>query len=472
MDNLTGIKAEKVFTFFQEISQIPRKSGNELGVVSYLKEFAEKRNFIFETDKVNNVFITKPASQGREQKEPVAFQAHMDMICEKEEGIEHDFSQDPISCFVEGDWIKAKGTTLGADNGIGVALILALLDQSENNPLLQGIFTVEEETTMIGSIEIDSSKIKAKQIISLDGANEGEILIGSANCNEWIGLIKAQKQKETEERVSYELNYQGFLGGHSGGNIGDEKRGNPLKLLAKAISKSKIQGLRIAEITGGSRVNVIPREAKMIFTIPKQETKDRISDLQAILREQEKGYKGSQIRIQQTEKPKDTFSEKTSQKVIQFLDQFQHGAIEKAEGRVILSANLAAIGTVDEGIKIEFSERSNQSIQEKEFLERLEKQLKEQDIEIFWHQELKGVEPKEDSPLLAKCKKVYQELTQKELKELITQGVVEGGFFTNKMPDCEYVAIGPDTFDVHSPRERLSISSVQRIWEYLRKLIQ
>lgn len=475
MDMVKDIKAEKVFTFFEEINQIPRESGNEAGVINYLKKFAEERKLKVELDKINNVFISKPASKGREQEEWIAFQAHMDMICEKNEDSKHDFEKDPITSYVEGDWIKAKGTTLGADNGIGVALILALLDESTNHPPLQGIFTVEEETTMIGSIEIDSSKVKAKQIISLDGANEGEILIGSANCNEWKGIIRAEKQKETEERENYELNYQGFLGGHSGGNIGEEKRGNPFKLLAEALSSSELKGIRIQELSGGSRVNVIPREAKLLLTIPKQEAKDKIKKLENILIKQEKKYEGSKISLQKQEENKkvnETFTEKDSQKVIDFLSQFKNGALAKEEDNVILSANLAAVRTEKEGIVIEFSERSNRADLEKKFLTELAKNLEEQKIEIIWHQELKGVEPKPNSPLLTKCKKVYQEITQKEIKEVITQGVVEGGFFTSKMPDCEYVAIGPDTIDVHSPKERLSISSTQRVWEYIVKLIQ
>lgn len=474
MDGLKGIKAEKVFTYFEEINQIPRRSGNELGVVEYLKKFAKDRNFTVEVDQVNNVFISKPASKGREKEECLAFQAHMDMICEKKEGIEHDFEKDPITCLVEGDWIKAKGTTLGADNGIGVALILALLAESKTNPPMQGIFTVEEETTMIGSIEIDSSKVKAKQIISLDGANEGEILIGSANCHEWKGIIKAKKEEEIDERENYELSYQGFLGGHSGGNIGDEKRGNPFKLLAKALENSEIKNIRIQELTGGSRVNVIPREAKLQFTIPKQEAKEKIEKLEEILKEQEKKYEGSKIILQKQEEKENariSFNEKDSQVMINFLNQFKNGAQKKEGDRVILSANLAAIRMIEEGIIVEFSERSNQKKLEQEYVKELEKLLAKQQIQVIWHQELKGVEAKENSPLLAKCKKVYQEMNQKEMKEIITQGVVEGGFFISKMPDCEYVAIGPDTIDVHSPKEKLSISSTQRTWEYLVKLI-
>ena len=157
--------------------------------------------------------------------------------------------------------------------------------------------------------------------------------------------------------------------------------------------------------------------------------------------------------------------------IFDFLNQFKNGAQKKEGDRVILSANLAAIRMVEEGIIVEFSERSNQKKLEQEYVKELEKLLAKQQIQVIWHQELKGVEAKENSPLLAKCKKVYQEMNQKEMKEIITQGVVEGGFFISKMPDCEYVAIGPDTIDVHSPKEKLSISSTQRTWEYLVKLI-
>ena len=394
------------------------------------------------------------------------------MICEKDAGVQHDFSKDPIVLYKEGDNITANGTTLGADNGIGVAYMLAILDSNISIPNLECIFTVQEETTMIGAIKIDEKNIKARKIISLDNGKEGKILISSANCNEWIGRIEADKETINVKKI-YRLQYANFLGGHSGGNIGDEKRGNPIKLAMETLKE--ISNIQIVKLMGGSRVNVIPREFEVEFCISEDNQEGEINKILESIQKQRAMFKNETIVLETLPEANNiqAYSIKTSRSIIDFINQYKNGALEREEkGNVILSANLAVLTEYEKGIQIEFSERSNQKDLEEKYLETLTELIKKYNIDIIWHQELKGVEKKENNALLEKCQKAYKKLFNKTMEEIISQGVVEGGFFVDKMPDCEYVCIGPNSYDVHSPRERVSISSIEKIWNYLKEVMK
>ena len=472
LEDYQNLDGKKVIQYFAEISKIPRKSGEEKKIREYLETFAKERNLNYVKDEYDNIIIYKPATKGRENEETLAFQAHTDMICEKDAGVQHDFSKDPIVLYKEGDNITANGTTLGADNGIGVAYMLAILDSNISIPNLECIFTVQEETTMIGAIKIDEKNIKARKIISLDNGKEGKILISSANCNEWIGRIEADKETINVKKI-YRLQYANFLGGHSGGNIGDEKRGNPIKLAMETLKE--ISNIQIVKLMGGSRVNVIPREFEVEFCISEDNQEREINKILESIQKQKAMFKNETIVLETLPEVNNiqAYSIKTSRSIIDFINQYENGALEREEkGNVILSANLAVLTEYEKGIQIEFSERSNQKDLEEKYLETLTELIKKYNIDIIWHQELKGVEKKENNALLEKCQKAYKKLFNTAMEEVISQGVVEGGFFVDKMPDCEYVCIGPNSYDVHSPRERVSISSIERIWNYLKEVMK
>ena len=472
LEDYQNLDGKKVIQYFAEISKIPRKSGEEKKIREYLETFAKERNLNYVKDEYDNIIIYKPATKGRENEETLAFQAHTDMICEKDAGVQHDFSKDPIVLYKEGDNITANGTTLGADNGIGVAYMLAILDSNISIPNLECIFTVQEETTMIGAIKIDEKNIKARKIISLDNGKEGKILISSANCNEWIGRIEADKETINVKKI-YRLQYANFLGGHSGGNIGDEKRGNPIKLAMETLKENS--NIQIVKLMGGSRVNVIPREFEVEFCISEDNQEREINKILESIQKQKAMFKNETIVLETLPEANNiqAYSIKTSRSIIDFINQYKNGALEREEkGNVILSANLAVLTEYEKGIQIEFSERSNQKDLEEKYLETLTELIKKYNIDIIWHQELKGVEKKENNALLEKCQKAYKKLFNTAMEEVISQGVVEGGFFVDKMPDCEYVCIGPNSYDVHSPRERVSISSIEKIWNYLKEVMK
>ena len=464
---LEEIKPCKVMRYFEEISKIPRKSGKEDKIVEYLKKFAIERNLEYYTDNYRNIIIKKNATPGKENNNPIALQAHTDMICEKTPESKHDFSKDGLDLYVEDDFIKAKGTTLGADNGIGVAIILAVLDcEKIKAPKLECIFTSEEETTMLGAINVDLDNIESNRIISLDNGKEGKILVSSAECNEWKGKINFRKDKLTKK--GFELVYDNFKGGHSGGNIGDETRGNPIKLAIEILKQ--LEEVQLADIRGGSRVNVIPREVSVKFVTENKNAEEII--IKEINKQKEYYGKDVKIELNEIEEISEVIDKENTKKIIEFITEFQNGAIKRDEqGNVLQSGNMAKVKTNENDIEIEFSERSNVPAFEKEYLENLESLIKKYDIEIVWNQTLKGVPKREKNTLASECENVYKELYNEEMEEIVSQGVVEGGFFINKKPNCEYVCIGPNTFDVHSPSERLSISSTKKIWKFIKELL-
>lgn len=483
---------KEVIRFFKEISDIPRESGNEGKIRDYLVSFAKERKLDYCTDDNFNVIIRKPASAGYENEEILGFQAHTDMICEKIESSTHDFSKDPIKLYQDGDFILANGTTLGADNGIGVAYMLAILDSDKIiGPELECIFTTQEETTMIGAKEIDEKQIKCRQMISLDNGKQGKMVISSANCMEWFGEIKTEKiNLEEENMIGYELVYSNFMGGHSGGNIGDIKRGNPIKLGIEVLSD--IDEIYIQSLEGGSRVNVIPRDFKICFyvkgneyemmkeKINKQirfygddvsiklvncnnENKDCEKDNMDILNENLGNKEIKNIKV---------YNKTISKRIINFIKSFVNGAIEYDENNnVILSANMGAVCCLENEVRFEYSLRANNLKLRDEYLKKLKEVEEENNIEITWEQELKGVEPDYESKLISKCSKLYKENFNEDIELKVSQGVVEGGFFKDKIKDLEYICIGPNTYDVHSPKESVSIKSINEVWEYIKQII-
>ena len=472
--NIENIEPKEVFKYFKQISDIPRNSANEKNIRDYIVEFAKKRGLSYYTDEYYNVIVTKPADEEYKEYDTLAFQAHLDMVCEKTTTSTHDFTKDPISLIVEEDYIRADNTTLGADNGAGVSLMLALLDSNIKMPKLECIFTVQEETTMIGVKEIDINKISAKRIISLDCGKEGKMIISSANCMEWYGKVNIEYDKkiQLEDYYIYNLEYSNFRGGHSGGNIADVTRGNPIKLGAQVLNE--MDKVQIIDISSSGKVNVIPREFKVQFAVEKNSFD--VSKIEDILLKQRENFNNENIvfeKVKNIDKNLKVMDSDVSERVIKFMYDFNNGALNfDSEKNQILSANLGAVNIVDNYIRIDYSLRSNDTKLKQDYLEKLKEQVKENKLEIIWSQELYGFEPDYNSNLVKYVSDLYEKNNNKKIEKIITQGVLEGGFFKKRMENVDYIAIGPNTFDVHSPRERLSISSMERMWNLVKEIVQ
>lgn len=459
---------KEMLKFFKEISEIPRKSGNEQKIRDYLVEFAMVRNLEYYTDKYFNVIIRKEASEGFEEYEWLGLQAHTDMICEKEEWSNHNFEKDALELIKDGQFIKANGTTLGADNGVGVAFMLAILDSEDiKTPKLECIFTVQEETTMDGAKYINTNQIKSRRIISLDNGNEEKMVISSANCMEWFGKVK-KEYIEAENMNFYKLSYSNFKGGHSGGCIVDKKRGNPIKLGIEILSK--MGEVYISSIKGGSLVNVIPRNFEVEFAC-----NEDIQELVDFEIKKQKEFYGEDVKIEFVgiKNREKVLSKETTIRTINFINSFNNGAISFDEnGNQILSANFGAIHEKDDYISLEYSLRSNNVALKEEYLKQLDKNLRDNNVEIIWNQELKGFAPDYTSNLVNKTDNLYKKLFGKDMQKLIIQGVLEGGIFKDRIENLEYICIGANILDAHSPNERMEIKSLQRTWKFLKALVQ
>lgn len=368
---------EKFFKFFKEISDIPRKSSNEKKIADYLVEFAKYRKLKYYRDNLNNVIIWKKASKGYEDKPILGIQNHTDMICEKDEGIKHDFSKDKLKLYIDGDFVKAKGTTLGADNGVGVAYALAILDSDDiASPELECIFTVQEETTMDGSRLLDVSKVKSRRIISFDSFYEDIMVVNSSSCKEWSSFRRINwKSLNRNEYVSYRLEFNNFKGGHSGLDIADEKRGNPIKLAFNLLSV--FDEVLLSNINGGSRLSIIPRDVFVEFCV-KNEEEFKINKINEEIKKILAFFNcGEKIEIKKINKYEKVMDFDTSRDIIGFVNEFENGALAyDEENQVILSANMGVVEIIADKVIFRYSSRSNERKIGNEMFERINRLAK------------------------------------------------------------------------------------------------
>lgn len=458
--------------YFKEISNIPRKSGEEGKIAQYLIDFAIERNLKYYSDKYNNVVIWKEASSGYEYKEILGLQCHTDMICEKQINTEHDFSKDPLNLIVDGDFIKATHTTLGADNGIGIAYILAILDSKKIlAPKLECIFTAEEETTMNGVKYLDASILQSKRIISFDNFKEDEMWISSATAKEWSATIVEKLISLNPDKFStFCLNLSHFKGGHSGLNIDDSSRGNPIKIIAKLLMC--FSNVYISDFEGGSKVNIIPRNCKIYFSINNYEL-PKLSILENMIKKIQKEYPSSDISLNKINTVMKCHDKNFSKKILNFINSFQNGALAKDEyGNIILSGNFGAVKSENETITVLYSIRYNSSVLGLELENQIQNDMKQYDVELKEYTSILGYEQDENSRLIKFCENLYLKYFNKEIKKVKVQACLECGYFSDKIPNLQFIAIAPNIYDAHSPYERMSIKSANKMWNFILKLLE
>ncbi|NIQ06553.1 MAG: aminoacyl-histidine dipeptidase, partial [Candidatus Korarchaeota archaeon] len=412
---LSKIEPTPVWTYFDEIRKIPRCSGNEEKIGEFLLNIAEKHDLKAERDEVRNVVIHKPASPGYTDQPPLIIQGHMDMVCEKNANVEHDFSKDPIPIKREGDWLTAKGTTLGADNGIGVALALALATEKEvKGRSLELLFTVDEERGLTGASQLKKDFVRGSALINLDSEEFGTIIIGCAGG----GTSKLSLPLSSEDMRGgkiVELSVSGLKGGHSGLDI-DKGRANAIKVLAGLMKKiSQRTDIWICNIQGGDKHNAIPREASATFVIHKDaEIREVIKHQRTKLLENYKTEKSMNVEIHRSSRrPKAMFTEQSTRKVTNLLQKLPHGVIawsEEIDDLVETSTNLATISLHESTLKVVMSSRSSvnaalEAIQAKirSIGERFGAKIREEEPYPPW-------KPVPDSHLLQIAKETYKKL--------------------------------------------------------------
>lgn len=475
---ISNLKSFRVFHFFEEISKIPRPSFHEKAISEYLVKFAKERNLEVRVDDTFNVVIKKSATSGYENSKVVAIQGHTDMVCEKNKDVEHDFLKDPIKLIYDGDILKADKTTLGSDNGIAVAMALAILDSNDiPHPPIEAIFTACEESGMEGVNALDVSDLKANIFLNIDSDEEGIFTVGCAGgvkCD-----IEIPVNFESNDKSSYCFGVYGLMGGHSGIDV-NKGRANSNKLLARALNiLSKDIDLSLNKIEGGAKDNAIPREAEAIISINDKDLdllQEKIKDLEKIYKIEYKNTDPNlHLKLEKVENQQKALCKDDFNKILTSLMILPNGVqtmSTEIENLVESSINLGVIKTNEDKIEIVASIRSALSSKKEFIMEQVELYLKSIGGSIIFRGSYPAWEYNANSVIRDKCIKVYKEMYNKEPKLQIIHAGLECGLFSQKMPHLDLVSFGPNLYDIHTPDEGASISSIDRTWQFLLNLLK
>lgn len=477
---LGHLKPELVWYHFEEICKHPRPSKKEEKIAQYVVSVGERLGLQTEKDKFGNIVIRKPATPGYENRKAVVLQGHIDMVCEKNRDVEHDFDNDPIYPYIDGDWVKAKGTTLGADNGIGVACALAVLESKdiEHGPL-ECLFTLDEETGLTGASSLKKNWLKADILINMDSEDIGVIFIGCSGGKNTAATFKAKLEKAPRNYSSYELKVAGLKGGHSGLEI-QVGRGNAVKILNRAIwSYSQENNIRLTEINGGNKHNAIPREAFAVVLVPKNDEK-KLKKFIAKYNETVK-YEYAIVEpdlvvsMEKHSAPEKVIDEKTQKHLVNALYAIPHGVIKMSNdipGLVETSTNLAVVETKGKNINIVTSQRSPVYSQNVDITNMVTAVLKLAGAEITYGDGYPGWAPDINSDILKVFKSTFTKMYGKEPEVTAIHAGLECGIIKEKYPDMDMISFGPTMRDVHSPAEKLQISTVPEFFNQLKTVLK
>ena len=470
-----------LWSAFDEITKVPRPSCHEEQIRDYLLEFAKKHSIEAKTDEVGNVVMKKGATPGRENAPTVVLQAHMDMVAEKNSDVEHDFLKDPINTYIDGDWVKAKGTTLGADNGIGMAAALAAMADTEiEHGPLEALFTVNEEIGLEGAEKLGKDMISGKILINLDSEDDGEIFIGCAGGIDTTAIFDYKRSFSPENFTYFKVSVSGLLGGHSGGDI-HLGRANANKLIARFIwACSNKWDIEVSSFKGGNLRNAIPREAEAVFGIHNDHkhlvTKFLNSYREEILLEFKGVEPSMDLKIEEVSKPEYCIDSDTSVRLVRALYSAPHGVISMShaiEGLVETSTNLAAVRMEDDcKIKVTTSQRSSLESRKNDIAGQVEAHFQLAGAHVSHSDGYPGWAPNIDSEIMKVSAEAYEELFGVKPQIKAIHAGLECGLFLNKYPHLDMVSFGPTMRDVHSPDEKLLIPTVEKFWKHLCKVLE
>ena len=471
------MEPKAVFDIFAQICKVPRPSKHEERISQWLQSFAAEHGIECVADDAMNVIMRVPATTGYEDHEGVILQAHMDMVCEKNGDVQHDFMNDPIETRVDGEWLKAKGTTLGADNGIGIAMALAAITDKElAHPAIECLFTVDEETGLTGAEKLQDSMLKGKRLINLDSEDDGQIFIGCAGGIDTLAKMHYEKSpiSNLQSSIAIRLSVSGLLGGHSGDDI-NKGRANANQLIVWFLARIWPQTeLQLAAISGGNLRNAIAREAEATVLIPmaykeqiRIEWNRYVAQMEGVFGEVEKEMR---LDLETTDMPDTIIPTDQAYRLIMALCECPHGMIAMSQempGLVETSTNLASIKMKEGYIEVNTSQRSSKEPSKHHLKWAVEQALAMACDEVTHGDGYPGWAPNPNSPLLEKVKKAYMDLYKSEPKVLAIHAGLECGLFLEKYPYLDMVSIGPQMYGVHSPQERLSIPSTERCYAWL-----
>lgn len=478
MSTIQGLKPEKVFKYFAEMSEVPRGSNDEQRISDYLVSWAKARNLEVIQEPCLNVIIKKPATAGYEHIAPVILQGHMDMVCVKREGSQHDFSKDPVELWVDGDFLKAKETTLGADNGIAVAMSLAILDSSDlEHPALEVLVTVAEETGMDGANNLIPENLTGKTLINIDSEEEGVMLASCAGGVNNIVTLPIEWKNSDKESFK-KLTIKGLLGGHSGIEI-NKNRANAIKLMARVLKALESLNVEVTEVYGGEKMNAITKFCHATIGFSAADEAKVTSCIKAMEETFQNEFAAADpgifFEFVTTEKPSKVYSDQTKTALISILRLLPNGVQtmnHSISGLVESSNNIGVLESKENAIVMNNAVRSSVKSLKAEINERIAmlaniNGAKSELIADYpeWAFQL-------NSPVRDLMGKVFMDLYGKEMHVDAIHAGLECGLLTEKVGQIDMVSIGPNLYDVHTPEEKLSISSTERVYNFLVEVLK
>ena len=467
-------------SFFREILRIPRESGNEKHIIEYLLEFGRSRGLDTKRDAIGNVLITKSASAGCEDWPTVVLQSHMDMVCEKNGGVKHDFAKDAIDAFVEDGWMKARGTTLGADDGIGIASELAILDdQTLKLGKIECLFTVSEETGLDGAFALEPGFFTGKILINLDSEDWGQLFIGCAGGIDTTANFKYVPSPMPDGLIATKFSISGGVGGHSGDDI-DKGRANAVQLLARFLYVVLDYEIELCEIDGGNKRNAIAREASATIAFDPECEDDIIGIFNRMAKAIADEYSITDPGIVLSAEPVtwkgDIIDTNTAYCLIAALNAAPHGVLAMSaavKGLVETSTNLASVKMMpDNIIRVGSSQRSAINSARRAAADRVEACFALAGADVTHEGEYPGWKPDTKSPVLKTTVESYKRLFKEEPIVRAIHAGLECGLFQGKYPDLDMISFGPTILGVHSPDERLELATVDKFWDLLIDVLQ
>lgn len=474
--DITDLKPAGLFHYFNEICQIPRPSKKEEKIIAYLVAFAEEHKLEYRQDKIGNIVICKPATKGYENRETTILQSHVDMVCEKNSDVEHDFLTEPIETIVEDGWLKANGTTLGADNGIGVAAELAILaDKTLEHGPIECLFTVDEETGLTGAFELEDHMLTGKILLNLDSEDDGELFIGCSGGIDSVGNFKYKTIDVPKGYFFFKVDIKGLTGGHSGGDI-HLGLGNANKILNRFLHlMNNKYDLHVCEIQGGNLRNAIPREAYAICAIEEDYKHDVRADLNIFTAEIEDEIgtiePNIDFSLESVPAQAKAIDKETTSNLIKALYAAPHGVIAMSldmPNLVETSTNLASIKMLDNNIiQVETSQRSSILSSRDDIANSVRAAFELGGAEVTSGDGYPGWKPNPKSDILTVAAESYKRLFDVEPKVMAIHAGLECGLFLDKYPHLDMVSFGPTVRGAHSPDERLEIATVDKFWLHL-----
>lgn len=472
---ISHLEPKNVWAIFEEICSIPHPSKHEGRIIEYVKQFGEGLGLETSVDEAGNVLIRKPATAGMEDRKTVVLQGHLDMVPQKNNDTSHDFEQDPIRPVAEGEWVKAEGTTLGADNGIGVAAAMAVLqsDDLEHGPI-ECLFTIDEETGMTGAFNIKPGFLKGDILVNMDSEDEGELYIGCAGGIDTNAAFHYKEEPVNADHAAFLVEVKGLKGGHSGLDI-HLGRGNANKILNRLLYTAMQEfGAALSVFNGGSLRNAIPREAAAVITVPRYKTeafKKKVATLSAqISNELSAADPGLSIKIEPTETPGFVMDQETAKSLIYALYACPNGVIRmitEMPGVVETSTNMAIVQSGNKKVDISTLQRSSVDSSKDDLCQMMRAVFELAGAKVEHAGAYPGWKPDVNSPILKTMREVYAEKFGRTPEQKVMHAGLECGLLGAVYPGLDMISFGPTIRNPHSPDEKVNIDSVGLFWEFL-----